>query len=322
MRKSLFALLLLGAVASSAIPVFAAIENELAPGAEGLKLMNGQMSRELSSRAARLGTSLVGSDTTFVGYTPGTKGPNNYWSIYAGFGKDGFKRSVNGQPNKGTWTWEEPINGDSLQGWWPLINQYASTGGLTLADNVRPWWAIDYGNMANYRINQNNGRTFGVIGVWHRDGGKNPLANQLAPAGLISPQFVAPSGNFAAWMGLRAHGDNTVRDGKTGNPFNEDVLQFVGFNSNGASPLFGNDQGFPGYGSQMDQMLYRDIDFQGKKTADLTIRFKFNTRMSTVAGTNAVTVTGWFNDDPLAVTAGGGGQLNNFISASAAGTAK
>jgi hypothetical protein len=61
-------------------------------------------------------------------------------------------------------------------------------------------------------------------------------------------------------MGLRAHGDNTTSDPLTGNAFNENVLAYVGGNA-----LLPNntDHSFPGYGSSMDQMLYRDIDFQG-----------------------------------------------------------
>ena len=95
----------------------------------------------------------------------------------------------------------------------------------------------------------------------------------------------------------------------------EDVIAFTAFNAASAS---GNDAGFPGYGSQMDQMLYRDISFAGNSGASLTLRFKFQTVMSTGIGTTASTRTGWFDCCPLGVTGGGGAlpanQRNNFIS--------
>jgi hypothetical protein len=74
----------------------------------------------------------------------------------------------------------------------------------------------------------------------------------------------------------------------------------------------------------MDQMLYRDIDFQGKPTAKLTIRFKYQTVMSTGIGTAAISRTGWFDSDPLGVTGStdpGGAQHNNFISSTGGGDA-
>src|SRR6185369_4429863 len=107
-------------------------------------------------------------------------------------------------------------------------------------------------------------------------------------------------GGYAAWMGLRAHGDNSFSDPITGNPFNEDLLKFTGF---GAISSSGNDQGFPGYGSQMDQLLYRDIDFTGNTGASLTLRFRFRTVMSDAVTTAAATRTGWFDSDPLGVVA-------------------
>jgi hypothetical protein len=315
MRKSLVALLLLvGAAASSANLAFAAIDEGLTS-AEGLKLTNAQMTKELTSRASRLGTSTGDTDTTWVGYTPSQVSASNWWGVYSGFGKDGYYRPVNGVPHKGQWDFETPVHGDSLQGWWPLINLYASTGGQTRTDRNRPWWALDFGNMANYSINEANGRTFGVLGVWHRDGG----SLTAAPAGKPTPEWSPRQGSNAAWMGLRAHGDNAYSDPVTGNPFNEDVLVYTGF---GAVSAGGNDQGFPGYGSQMDQMLYRDIDFAGKPSAALTVSFSFRTVMSAGVGTTAATRTGWFNSDPLGVVSGPvNPQPGNFISSSDAGDA-
>jgi hypothetical protein len=278
-------------------------------------MINAQMAKELASRASRLGTSTGTSDTTWVGFTPSAVTSANWWGVYAGFGKDGFYRPVNGVPHKGNWNFETPVRGDSLQGWWPLINLYASGGGQTRTDRNRPWWALDFGNMANYVINQANGRTFGVVGVWHRDAGS--LAP--APAGKPSPEWTPRQGGFSAWMGLRAHGDNTYTDAKTNNPFNEDVMEYTSF---GAISAGGNDQAFPGYGSQMDQMLYRDIDFAGKASANLTVSFSFRTVMSLGAGTAAATRTGWYDSDPLGVVSGPSNpQPNNFISSSDAADA-
>jgi hypothetical protein len=278
-------------------------------------LRTGQRVTELRSWAARLATSSGNTDTLWVGYTPSAVSSTNWWGVYAGFGKDGFYRPTNGVPHQGVWDWEAPVHGDSLQGWWPILNLYASTGSQTRTDRNRPWWAIDIGNMANYVINQANGRTFGVTGVWHRDGG----ALAAAPPGLPAPDWSPAQGSYAAWMGLRAHGDATYSDPETGNPFNEDVLMFTGF---GAVSSGGNDQGFPGYGSQMDQMLYRDVDLTGNTDQSLAIRFKFRTVMSNSIGTSAATRVGWFDSDPLGTTGGPvNPQRNNFISSSEAGDA-
>src|SRR2546422_6134193 len=259
LRRPVVALLvILAPIAAPTSRLHAAIEDETGSGAEGLKMVNAQMVRELASRGARLGTSTGASDTTFVGYTPGHFG-DNYWSIWSGLGKDGFKRPINGVPDKGTWDWEVALHGDSLQGWWPLLNMYASTGGQIRTDRNRPWWALDFGNMANYRINEANGRNFGVVGGWHRDYGSMTAAipcGTCASGFLPKPRWNPPSGSFAAWMGLRAHGDNAFSDPETGNPFNEDLLMYVGF---GAVSGSGNDYFFPGYGSTLDQMLDRGI---------------------------------------------------------------
>ncbi len=300
---------------ASVVPAWAALDGAEA---EGLKLVNSAMVQELRTRASRLGTAAGNADTTYVGYTPGAPGAGgaNYWSIYAGWGKDGYYRPTNGQPHKGTWDWETPVHGDSLQGWWPLRDVYITTGGVTLSDRNRPWWAIDSGNQANYRINGSSGRTFGVIGVWHRDGGS------LVPGPVLSPLWTPPSGSHAAWMGLRAHGDASYSDAATGNAFNEDVLTYSVYSGASAS---GNDWGFPGYGSQLDQMLYRDLSLASAPTANLTVRFKFQTVMSTGFGTTASTRTGWFDCCPVGVTNGGGAlpanQRNNFISSTDAGDA-
>jgi hypothetical protein len=280
----------------------------------GEKLINAQLNTELRSRAARLGTSTSpqNTDTTWVGFTPGHQTGENYWSIYSGHGKDGYYRPSNGQPNKGLWDWEVPVHGDSLQGWWPIQTRYFGGVG-TFGDRDHPVTTLDFGNQANYVINQANGRTFGVTGVWHVDAGSS-----VAPAGpAMAPNWAPATGAGAAWMGLRAHGDLNYQDPITKNYFNEDVLKYV---TSGPVLAGGNDFGFPGYGQQMDQMLYRDIDFQGKKTSNLTVTFKYRTVMANLAESTPATMTGWYDGDPLGDVSGSSNpQLNNFISASDAG---
>ena len=81
-------------------------------------------------------------------------------------------------------------------------------------------------------------------------------------------------------------------------------------------PSAGTDRNFPGYGSQMDQMLYRDIDMNGHTGSALTLNYSYRLRMSTAFGNSAATRTGWFDKDPLPFT--GGTAMNaapgNFIS--------
>jgi hypothetical protein len=228
---------------------------------------------------------------------------DDYWSVYA----------VADRRQGGTWDWEAPVLGDSLQGWWPIRLAYDDVGPAR-TDRNRPWWAIDIGNQANYRINAASGRTFGVVGVWHVDGG-----GFVAPPSGIPPAWTPYVGGASAWMGLRAHGDNSYLDPVTNNPFNADVLQFNGAN---APSQDGNDKQFPGYGSQMDQMLYRDIDMTGKEHASITVSFAYRTEMSTGFDSDPSTRTGWFDSDPLGFTSGPiNPQLNNFISSSDAGDA-
>ena len=90
-------------------------------------------------------------------------------------------------------------------------------------------------------------------------------------------------------MGLRSAGDVSAVDlltnGGTGNAFNGDLLQYQGnngFNQVGSVSVNGTDHNFPGYGSQIDQMLYRDIL---SPSGALTISFNFSTNMSTFKNT-------------------------------------
>src|SRR5689334_14585043 len=273
-------------------------------GAPGEVLRNAQLVRQLTASGAhRLGVSAgPDPDTVYVGkaFTNHT-GPQNYWNIYTGTYRPGTPNA-----NNALWDWDSSVGvqaADSLMGWWPVRRQYNSTGGLTLTDDQRPWWALDHGNIGNYVISQQASakRTFGVVSYWHADPG-----SAAGSAVLWSPI----TGTRSAWCGLREHGDLSVIDAVTGQPFNQDAVQFL----HDATPAGGGSpQGFPGYVDQADQMLYRDIAMLPSQS--LTVTFNYRTRMSTSIGSAAATRSGWFHGDPLAVTNG------NFISSSAAGAA-
>ncbi|HEY6195699.1 MAG TPA: FlgD immunoglobulin-like domain containing protein [Candidatus Eisenbacteria bacterium] len=271
------------------------------PGGEPILRNAREVLARIGSRAQRLGTSAgPDPDTVYIGksFTNHTA-PDNYWNIHTGTYRPGTN-----DPNNALWDWDNTVGiqaADSLQGWWPLHRQYNSTGGLTLTDDNRPWWALDHGNIGNYVISQQAAakRTFGVVGYWHADPG-NPGA---APnTGILWSPL---SGAKSAWCGLREHGDNTVKDAVTGQNFNQDVVQFL---HDATAAGGGSPNRFPGYVDQMDQMLYRDIAMTSGQS--LTLSFKYRTRMSTSIGTVTSTRTGWFHGDPLAVAPG------NFISSS------
>jgi len=306
MRKSLVALLLaFGATAFVANLALAALDEgeNLSP-----KLMNSSLAKELQSRAARLGSSATSLDTTYVGYTPG-HGADNYWSIWSGSDKFSVPTGPYRRPpaRGALWDFEPPyadVHGDSLQGWWSFRNQMTGTGGLTIPDHQRPWRAIDFGNNANYVFGANK-KTTGVVGVWHVDGGNTvvpPASTNWTGETDGGVKWAPLTGAGSAWMGLRRHGDNTQIDPVTNNPYNEDVLAW---NFNGAVSAGGTDKKFPGYGAQMDQMLYRDINLAGAGDTSLTVSFQYRTSMSTQFGTNNITRQGWFVHDPLTVSTGG-----------------
>ena len=268
----------------------------------GVVLRNALQVHDLiASRAQRLNSSAgPDPDTVYVGksYANHTA-PDNYWNLYTGTYRPGVNLATNA-----TWDWDNTVGiqaADSLMGWWPVHRQYNSTGGLTLSDDQRPWWALDHGNIANYVISQQSSakRTFGVVGLWHADAGRN--------AGS-AVSWTPLSGAKSAWCGLRQHGDVSVLDAQTGQAFNQDVVWPL---HDATTSGGGSGNNFPGYPDQIDQILYRDIPMLSSQS--LTVTFKYRTRMSTSIGTLAATRTGWFHGDPLAVTAG------NFISSSFAG---
>ncbi|HTO89896.1 MAG TPA: hypothetical protein VMJ70_02085, partial [Candidatus Sulfotelmatobacter sp.] len=318
MRKSFVALLLLmGAAAALATSAFA-VTDELGGDNTSAKLINAQLMRDMHSAVAQTGVSGP-IDTTYLGFVPGKVTATNYW----GLGVGNFKVFSTNAADYGYWGWDNDavhnnigeVHGDSLFGWWPYRNIMNGAGGLTLTDDQRPWWAIDIGNNANYIISQDaaHKRTYGVVGVWHRDNGS-------ASGGGVA--WSALGGSFSLWCGLRRDGDNSFVDPITNNPFNARVLANSGIaggtNTVTTGPPYnggiGTNQKFPGYGSQWDQLAYHDLDVTGKPS--VTLRFKFRTNMSTGYGTANATRTGWFDKDPLNHLA-----PNNFISSSAAGSA-
>jgi hypothetical protein len=323
MRKFIVANVLVPALAFLAAPAMAEqLGNDDIPA----KLMNAAMAQESRSRATRLSSSTHANDTTWVGYNPAYAG-SNYWSVGVGhrwprgtFGPS--KGDIPPVPNDDTgyWDWDHPVHGDTLQGWWPSRHNYISFFIANNPDDQRPWHAIDIGNSMSYVINQGPGhrRTFGVTGAWHSDAGvnaKTPDPNQ-SDVNPNPPRWSPIAGSMSAWCGLRAHGDVTAMDALTGNPYNEDA---IGGETQQGSPTIAVGAGwtnyrFPGYGDQWDQMLYRDVDISGASgSANVSVSFSYRTRMSTGKNVNPTVRTGWFDRDPLTVSAG------NFISSSAAG---
>jgi len=286
-------------------------QEALDPGDLRTKLVQAHAARAPHSAAAR--TAAAG-DTTFVGFVPGKVTATNYWGIHTG----NFRPYSTNPADYGYWGWDNDalhdniaeVHGDSLFGWWPYRNIYNDTGGLTQTDDNRPWWALDYGNNCNYVINQGAGhkRTFGVVGVWHRDNGS-------ASGGGVN--WAPLSGSYSFWCGLRRDGDNSFVDPVTNNPFNARTLANSGLAGGTTGGGIGTNKKFPGYASQWDQMAFRDVDMGASTT--LKLRFRYRTNMSTGMGTTASTRTGWFDKDPLQVTPSGA-AAGNFISSSAAGT--
>lgn len=302
MRKSFVALLLLaGAAACLATTAFAIDENG---DNFGLKLKSPRDLQMMRSAVSKLGTSAVG-DTTWIGYST-DPAVTNYWHV----GPGPNRPLAPTYKTTGLWQWDDIIHGDSLQGWWPVRYNHTNASGAVRTDVNRPWWAVEIGNQASYVINQGKfdttklgtqyagNRTFGVVGVWHSDPGN---------AAGIGVGWAPLGGTKSAWMGLRQHGDLTVSDPITGNPFNYSTLdRNLAVTNTQPATL----SAFPGYASYMDQMLYRDVDISGT-AGPVTIGFKYATAMSTLKNPTAATRTGWFDGDPLTVNPG------NFISAEA-----
>lgn len=262
-------------------PVHASDPHETVDFEPGPHLLKPEIAREL--------TRLVNLPS--VGYNPALLGASNYWGVGAG----------------GAWTFNGPVRGDSLQGWWPVRHPYTLTGGLVLPDATRPWWALDYGNQVNYVLNSGQGgagrRTFGVIGVWHSDPG-SVVQSTVPGSNPVAPDLPVIAGSRSAWCGLRGPGDLTVQDPGTGNYYNADALVNTASNARGS----GTDRNFPGYASQWDQMLYHDVNISGAGPT-ISIKFTYRTALSTGVVDLPATRTGWFDQDPLSTLPG------NYIAA-------
>lgn len=337
MRKKFVTLLCLfgGAVALLTNPVPSSAQL-----ADDLFDINPKMvNRDLNGKSlARLRSSGSNPDTIYIGHI-GTTGarPAPYQGVAGGYGPfhigSGPARFIGGgsaeltdASSDGAWTFDnfQPGETDSLQGWWPYRPNYPFLQ-ISNPDNLRPWFALDYGNVSNYVINQGaaNKRTKGVTGGWHRDPGRNVPGPGAQPVGWDpggEANSVGTSGGFSAWAGLRAHNDLTARDevsgpggagtgtlGGTGNYYNETTIELVGRQAS-TSTVFVNKR-FPGYMQQWDQLMYRDVFVPA--ATNLTVSFRYRTRMSTLNSTASNAITGWFDKDPLAKVTG------NFISASA-----
>jgi len=335
MRKSFIALLLLVGVAAYTTSAFA----EGTDMGMGLRLSTSRMALEGRSRAAALGLSATANDTIWVGYSTGP-GVNNYWSIGAAKGPAVQPGSPGGKPRpqpntstqtgtNGLWTFDIPVHGDSLQGWWPVRQAHTNASGATLADINRPWWAHEEGNQADYVLAEEHGvwgstygtkpgdRTFGVIGVWHSDPGNSVAMTTVPGSNPHMPNwgpFHSGADGNAAWMGLRGHGDVTVMDPITGNPFNDNCLMYNGVNGSNTVTGNGTTKHLPGYGNQMDQMMYRDFVVDTTTNAT-TIDFDYRTAMSTDKDGATKTRTGWFEGDPILLD--NSVSPGNFISAEA-----
>src|SRR5262249_14150078 len=149
------------------------------------------------------------------------------------------------------------------QGWWPIRHLYTEFAVEGQNDKERPWHAVDIGNQISYVINQGPGhrRTFGVTSAWHVDPGVTGKLTIGSDANPNPPRWAPIAGAESAGWGLGASGDWEVIDPVTLNPYNVDGLEGV---STG-SPTTPRGPGwtsrhYPGYASQWDQMLYRDVD--------------------------------------------------------------
>ena len=358
MRKMFMAILALAGAATLLLPAReAASQDEM----QVFNLDQKHISR--AARPARLrSSSHTDPDTVWIGHVYqsfwdwSAGGHAGAWTGGAGPHKVGRGPNLPIQASgtigdNGTWDFDRFQAGetDSLQGWWPLARPYTSGNSNTKQDYKRSFFSFDYGNQVNYVINQGgpsvagpdgylNKRTFGVVGLWHRDGSGASGSGTVLPAipnTSVVPlawdgAYVGGTGSTAsAWMGVKSHGDlnqvDEVSLGGTGNAFSSALfmnqVQYPRLSETGSASANGTDHNFPGYGSQLDQLLYRDIVL-GSDTAPLTISWNYSTNMSTgklnVTGTRA----GWFDKDPLSLSyivgTGAATVDGNFISSTAA----
>ena len=101
----------------------------------------------------------------------------------------------------------------------------------------------------------------------------------------------------------------------TGNPYNSSVLAYWGVNNSlqfGPARSNGTDYNFPGYGSQWDQLLYRDVSFgTTNATGAVAISFKYATNMDIRQDGTHRSQAGWFDKDPLKTAVASDGNFRS-----------
>jgi len=289
-----------------------------------------QMQRNARRAALRTNSDLADGDTVWVGHVVGTHNvpwsSNPSWSGHGPFhvGRGGYRVTTSPSSpvtvaNNGYWDFDRfnPGETDTLQGWNAVPMPYQTT--YQGSDwRYRYAWCLDYGNAGNHRGTAGKA-TYGVTGYWHVDGGSTAMAPAIANTSPIAPAWTPIAGTGSAWCGLRAHGDTTYRDPQTGQWYNASIVQNYGDNhfrpAGALNPTGFTDANYPGYGSQWDQLLYRD--FAVADGGSLTVSFDYRTALSTGKANDAFgEVYGWYHGDPLKVPTLNDG---NFISATVAG---
>lgn len=290
----------------------------------------------------------IDGDTVWVGHVAGTHtvywSANPAWSGYGPFhiGRGGYRigstvaKTTPANPaydasmaNNGYWDFEpgrfNPGETDTLMGWWSLSCPYQSISGFVGPDRTKRWFfCFDYGNVGNHHSSDQGGKsTFGVTSYWHVDAGSNQApVNADANVNPAALTWLPIAGAGSAWCGLRAHGDVAYTDAVTGQAYNSAIVETHGENHfrqvDASSPNF-SDMNYPGYGSQWDQILYRDFNVDLTDGSDLQVTFDYRTAMTVLKAKDVNNNPyGYYNWDPI--EPGPPAALsNNFISASDAG---
>jgi hypothetical protein len=302
--------------------------------------------RQLQSaaRKASLGTNgAADPDTVWVGHIIGTHSvPWSANPAWTGWGPFHVGRAGNGTTtggyrvstwptspvnieNNGYWDFDRFNGGetDTLQGWNSVPHPYSSISGNVSGDRATRWFfCMDWGNSGNHKGNSFGKKTYGVISYWHVDGGNTQPAgayadgvSRIANTTPIKPTWAPIAGAGSAWCGLRAHGDiSGTADAVTGNYHNSTLVQNYGDNHfrqvDQQNPSGFADSNYPGYGSQWDQIMYRDFTADG--SGNVTVSFDYRTGLSTSKARDANNNEyGYYLGDPLKVPTLNDG---NFIS--------
>jgi hypothetical protein len=243
------------------------------------------LKQPVSSNLTRVISSYKASqaDTIWVGYAAGSRSPSNPYGVGIG----------------GVWDFDtETVGTDSSQFWRFFLLSYLTetTTTIPIPPELLPFWYFSHGNEVNngdsnlWLGRENRGmhssytgpahtagylRT-GITGYWHVD----DMADVSTPI----------SGLGSAWCGLRAPNDSRFRDLVTGNPLNGDLARYWGF---GGAPINGS---WPGYGNQIDQILYHDVTLEYGDGSDV-LSFRFRTDLSPLKSAEPHGGR-WYNPDP------------------------